>query len=1467
MHTRRFGGVVDGANAPQSLSGKENPVKRVSLSGNPSTTQKSQNDNSSGLSNTQNLKDGQFFIASNGAVYRHYFEEEPRLILGPKGMVNVDDPARIADTTKKRHNLARLKLLIKMRDLVREILHLQQHYSAHSMTKGYDAPWVEKQRHLQEDYNAFVHAYGPVFKYKEVRTGKIDESGLQNIYRDRVNLKKFRKDPDALLLALVENYDDLSRRAVPGAIFSDRLLVAKNEIIDVSSPQEALEHCLSEKACVDIPYITGLLQGDYDEASVAETLVSSGLIYRDPAAYFDDGRAAYVMRDVYLSGNVRAKYDLALRASEQLPEFAHNVNALAGVLPKDLRAGEIDVALGAPWIPVDVIADFAHEELGISSARVFYYAKTHGWFVTGDIEDDQKARQRFGTEFADSKHLLESALNGNKPSIRRRKDDNGYDLDQEAERDLAADRQHRICSHFKDWIWDDPKRRQRISALYNNTFNAIAPGQYDGAHLKFPGAAVNIDPRDIQSNAAWRNIVNGNTLLGHAVGAGKTFSSIWAAMEKKRLGQIEKPGFVVMNHMLGQFTRDFKTLYPASNILVLHEDQLEEDGQKLNVEQRLQKFIKRASDGNWDAVFMTQSAFDALRVSPTVRLQKALDEYLDLAGDYRLAEKDGAPVAMMNIIMRKKTQKRLQVLNVSGFISDSDFENIRVDTPSNELTYAMQIWDDYNLDHHAKKRADKTTWQNFMKDNGVHNGDALFFEDSLIDYLFIDEGHAYKNLPIESRIAGMSNSGSACAVNLDEKLYVLKQKTPDNFLTMMTATYVSNTISEFFVDQYYLQPQLMKDLGIETFDAWAAMFGEMISIAEMVPEGGAYRVVERMARYKNLPELMRMVHSVLDVVTKAQTGQRLPALKGGQPEVIRVEQSPLYKALSKDWQKRAQKIRSGAGADYGAAASNDNMLKIVMESTLASLHPGLLNKALLERLDLDVQNNDNGGKLDALADQVAKRYFDQAGRVYYDESGNPDPLTGSAQIVFSDLGVPKGSHDFSVYEELRKKLVARGLPKDTIQFVHEYGIHKKEELFEKVRSGQCRVVMGSTEMLGTGSNIQKRLSAAHHLDAPWRPMDLIQRNGRVERQGNQNEEYEELYYVVEGSIDVYRWQTIERKSRFIGQIMSADYSIRSFDEADEMVHQFSFIKNIAANDPLMKEKAEIEMKLDAISRVRLGVQEERGRRMIELRDIKKQVKSSQKQLRALKRVQNKMDDLSQGQGGSKTPYPLALGGREYFSAARAGHDLRKIMRDMRPSLRENNGENIKREIGRLYGMPVRLEGWAEIAYKQVKDKTDGEVKPKPEYKYYYKVTIADTQAREVAYSPDDLKDSKDEIKLRAAFKKAKDKKQALSDEFIKRTKCMIKKRNAGLAERLVAPYVHISSEIERGQKDLSALIDRKKYLESILAEPDPDEALYKRLSYRYHEIEDMLENGRRDDGCDCPVSANLNDNTPAYGLG
>jgi len=953
-----------------------------------------------------------------------------------------------------------------------------------------------------------------------------DFSAKYGLINDRANRLAFADDSSYYLLCALEVLDEDGKLERKADMFSKRTIKPHEAVTTVDTASEALAVSISEKACVDMAYMEQLTGKTSEELS-AEL---QGVIFRVPGQAEPDGRPHYVTSDEYLSGNVRRKLRQAQRAAEQDPAFAVNVEALTAAQPKDLDASEIEVRLGATWIDKEYIQQFMYETFKTPPylrdvIEVKYVPYTAEWQVTGKNSvgyNNVAAYTTYGTNRANAYKILEDSLNLRDVRI--------YDTVEDAdgkerrvlnakETTLAAQKQQAIREAFKDWIWRDPERRQALVRQYNEEMNSTRPREYDGSHIVFGGMNPAITLREHQKNAIAHVLYGGNTLLAHEVGAGKTFEMVGAAMEAKRLGLCQKSLFVVPNHLTEQWASEFLRLYPSANILVTTKKDFEKHNRK--------KFCARIATGDYDAIIMGHSQFEKIPISKE-RQERLLHEQIWEITE-GIAEVEASGGERFTVKQLERTKKSLE----------ARLEKLQ-----------------------AEGRKD----------------DVVTFEQLGVDRLFVDEAHNYKNLFLYTKmrnVAGLSTTDAQKSSDMFAKCRYMDEITGSRGVIFATGTPVSNSMTELYTMQRYLQYDRLQELGMAHFDCWASRFGETVTALELAPEGTGYRARTRFSKFFNLPELMNLFKEIADIKTADQLHLPTPQVEYhnivAQPTE---QQQEMVKALS----ERASLVHSGT-----VDPSQDNMLKITSDGRKLGLDQRIINQLLPD---------EPGTKVNQCVNNIMQIWRD----------GEADKLT---QLVFCDISTPQArpakkvakeldnptlhaledavpldepEPAFTVYEDIRQKLIAQGVPAEQIAFIHEANTEvRKKELFSKVRTGQVRVLLGSTAKMGAGTNVQDRLVALHDLDCPWRPGDLAQRKGRIERQGNQNETVHVYRYVTEGTFDAYLWQTVENKQKFISQIMTSKSPVRSCDDVDETALSFAEIKALCAGDPRIKERMDLDV--------------------------------------------------------------------------------------------------------------------------------------------------------------------------------------------------------------------------------------------------------------------------------------------------
>lgn len=968
---------------------------------------------------------------------------------------------------------------------------------------------------------------------KQVELNRLydDFSAKYGLINDRGNRLAFADDSSYYLLCALEVIDENGQLKHKADMFTKRTIKPHEAVTSVDTASEALAVSIAEKARVDMEYMEQLTGKTSDELA-AEL---QGVIFRLPGSVPEGEQPTYVTADEYLSGNVRRKLRQAQRAAQQDPAFAINVEALTAAQPKDLDASEIEVRLGATWIDKKYIQQFMYETFNTPNylqraIQVNYTSYTAEWQITGKnsvSENNVAAYTTYGTSRANAYKILEDSLNLRDVRI--------YDTMEDAdgkerrvlnakETTLAAQKQQAIRDAFRDWIWRDPERRQTLVRQYNEEMNSTRPREYDGSHITFGGMNPSITLRDHQLGAIAHVLYGGNTLLAHEVGAGKTFEMVAAAMESKRLGLCQKSLFVVPNHLTEQWASEFLRLYPSAKILVTTRKDFETHNRK--------KFCARIATGDYDAVIIGHSQFEKIPISRE-RQERLLYEQIDeITGG--IAEVQASGGERFTVKQLERTRKSLE----------ARLEKLQ-----------------------AESRKD----------------DVVTFEQLGVDRLFVDEAHNYKNLFLYTKmrnVAGLSTSDAQKSSDMFAKCRYMDEITGSRGVIFATGTPVSNSMTELYTMQRYLQYDRLQELSMTHFDCWASRFGETTTALELAPEGTGYRARTRFSKFFNLPELMNLFKEVADIKTADQLHLPTPEVEYhnivAQPTE---QQQEMVKALS----ERASLVHSGT-----VDPSQDNMLKITSDGRKLGLDQRIINQALPD---------EPGTKVNQCVANIMQIWRD----------GEADKLT---QLVFCDISTPQAAPSkkaakaldnptlhaleqavpleepepvFTIYEDIRQKLIAQGMPADQIAFIHEANTEvRKKELFAKVRTGQVRVLLGSTAKMGAGTNVQDRLVALHDLDCPWRPGDLAQRKGRIERQGNQNPLVHVYRYVTEGTFDAYLWQTVENKQKFISQIMTSKSPVRSCDDVDETALSFAEIKALCAGDPRIKERMDLDVEVSKL---------------------------------------------------------------------------------------------------------------------------------------------------------------------------------------------------------------------------------------------------------------------------------------------
>lgn len=997
-------------------------------------------------------------------------------------------------------NIERAKLYIEIRDTVRDLLAIQQK----------NEPYVDDKIHdLQIKLNALYDNFNA--KY-----------GLIN---NAYNKQLFRKDVSfPLMLSLEEVKDNKLLRK--SDIFTKRTIRIPEVVEKVDTPLEALSLSVVEKGKVDFEYMSSLT--DMSKETIINKL--KGEIYPVPELSTDDN-IIYQTASEYLSGDIYAKISVAEIEAKNNNIYYDNISALKSAAPTPLKAGDIDIQLGATWIPIEYYQQFMYELFQTPNENradrparyswqmkkkqditIDYSSHTGRWNISNkSVDRSVTVTKTYGTEKRNAYAILESILNLQNPKVNKIIWENGEkktELDIEATK-VAEQRASQIAEAFRNWIFKDPIRRNELVDLYNRQFNCIKPREYDGLAMTFPGMSSSVELHEHQKNAIAHALHGGNTLFAHCVGAGKTFEMIATAMESKRLGLCNKSLFAVPNHLTEQFGADFLKLYPAANILVATKDDFTSKNRS--------KLLAKIATGNYDAVIIGHSQLSMIPISPE----------------------------------RQEKQYKQQIADITQGIEQLKSEN-------GESFQVKQM-----------ERTKKSLEQKLEKLSATKKDNTVYFEELGIDKLFVDEAHEFKNLMCVTKlqnVSGISGKSSQRALELFMKCQYLDEITGGKGVVFATGTPISNSITELHTMMRYLQYDFLKQHGIQNFDNWVSIFGKQKTDYELSPTGDGFKIRTRIAEYANMPELMSMFKQVADVRTSDTIKLNVPEC---ELHIVNTEPTEIQKGMVEELSLRADKVNSGI-----VEPKDDNMLKITSDGRKAALDPRLIDSTLPD---------DPNTKLNQCVSNVLKIY-------------NETSEQNLTQIIFCDLGVPKPKTKdgenlqdseqsmaemdsledcgrFCIYDDIKSKLMVQGVPENEIAFIHSAKTEQqKSELFAKVRSGEIRVLIGSTAKMGTGTNVQDRLIALHDLDVPWRPSDLEQRRGRIVRQGNQNKQVHLYRYVTKGTFDAYSYQLLENKQKFISQIITSKSPARKCSDVDQEALTYAEIKALCTADERIKEQ-------------------------------------------------------------------------------------------------------------------------------------------------------------------------------------------------------------------------------------------------------------------------------------------------------
>ncbi|MBB4189023.1 N12 class adenine-specific DNA methylase/adenine-specific DNA methylase [Sinorhizobium terangae] len=1052
-----------------------------------------------------------------------------------RGLMQMIDGTPVAVTVRKgrsgeglpEKHVRIITKLIPIRDAVREILKAQEA----------DRPWRDLQVRLRIAWSSFVRDFGPI-NHTTVSISDDPETGEVRETHRRPNLQPFLDDPDCWLVASIEDYDLETDTAKPGPIFSERVIAPPAPPV-ITSAADALAVVLNERGRVDIEHIAELLHVDTEK--VVDDLADA--IFRDPA----DG--SWQTSDSYLSGAVRTKLTTAEAAAALDPAFERNVRALKQVQPADLRPSDITARLGAPWIPTSDVVTFVKETMG-ADISIHHMPELGSWTVGArQLGLSAVGTSEWGTSRRHAGELLADALNSRVPQIF----DVFKGVDGErrvlnvVDTEAARDKLQRIKEAFQNWVWTDPDRTDRLARVYNDRFNNIAPRQFDGSHLKLPGASGAFILYGHQRRGIWRIISSGSTYLAHAVGAGKTMTMAAAIMEQRRLGLIAKAMLVVPRHCLAQAAREFLALYPNARLLVADETNFTKD--------KRARFLSRAATATWDAIIITHSAFRFIAV-PSAFERQMIQVELELYEDL-LTKVDNED---------RVSRKRLE-----------------------------------RLKEGLKERLEALS---------TRKDDLLTISEIGVDQIVVDEAQEFRKLSFAtnmSTLKGIDPNGSQRAWDLYAKSRFIETKNPGRALVLASGTPITNTLGEMFSVQRMLGHEALRERGLHEFDAWASTFGDTTTELEIQPSG-KYKPVSRFASFVNVPELIAMFRSFADVVMPEDLRRyvKVPAISTGRRQILTAKPTQAFRSYQTILDARIKAIEKREGP---AKPGDDILLSVITDGRHAAID--------LRLVDPD-SDNEPDNKLNLLVDNAFRIWQETGEHAYVRPDGKPFDLPGAAQMIFSDLGTinVEKSRGFSAYRWIRDELIRLGVPAAEIAFMQDYKkTEAKQRLFGDVRAGKVRFLIGSSETMGTGVNAQLRLKALHHLDVPWLPSQIEQREGRIVRQGNQHDEVDIFAYATQGSLDASMWQNNERKARFIAAALSGDTSIRRLEDLGEgAANQFAMAKAIASGDERLMQKAGLEADIARLERLRAAHDDDLFAVRRQIRDAERDIEISTRRI-------------------------------------------------------------------------------------------------------------------------------------------------------------------------------------------------------------------------------------------------------------
>lgn len=1091
-----------------------------------------------------------------------------------------------------------------------------------------DGPWEQSLKALRRAYDTFTAKHGRVnqFTTVEVEETVEDENGV----RTKVKAERYRypllnvinDDPEWTLVMALETVNEEKGEIKDGHFLTDRVL-APPKPADIRTPGDALLASLNDYGRVNIDAMADRLGVEPDQ--VIEALGPS--IYEEPSG-------KWITSDEYLSGDVVTKLEEAKAAAGNDKRFDRNVAALNDVQPAAITSDRITAPLGANWIPPDVYEAFAKEKLAIRGVKITYERSVNFWSVAATADGFSE----FGTHRVGASEILNGVLNARPLEVwdtLRFPDGSTKRQLNKAETEAANLKRTEMRAAFASWAWTDEKRTARLQDIYNSIYNRVVPRKFDGRHLSLPGTSLKWKVHPHVRTGAWRIVQQGNTYLAHAVGSGKTFTSIISAVEQKRLGLISKPMFVVPNHMLSQFSREFLDLYPAANIMVADEREFHTD--------RRRAFVARAALSNVDGIIITHSAFGLL----------------DLDADFKTA-----------FVNEQLEEMRAALMAVAG--RDKLETNRKGQTVKSRDPTIRQI---EGMIEKLEQRLESMTKVEGKDQNAR-------FDEMGVDFLYVDEAHLFRKLDYHTarRVKGIDPNGSQRAFDLYMKTRWLEEKHPGRSLAMMSGTPITNTMAELYTVQRYLDPETLRKKKLDKFDAWANTFGAERTELEQ-DAGGNYVPVTRFGKFENVPELVSMFREFADVLTSTQLAALLPDTRpkvaGGTRSAVITPLTAPYREIRAQLRDRMETSKNWKPS-FQEPNNPDPVIAIIGDGKLAAIDHRFLDPTA---------DSDPDSKLNRMIDSLIRIHKETADMEFRDKAGKVEPLRGATQMVFADVGFGEGvaaRRGFSARAWLMKRMTEAGIPREQIAFMSDYKkASEKLKLYQAMNTGKVRVLIGSSANMGTGVNAQQRLLALHHLDSPWYPADLEQREGRIVRQGNKNPVVQIYAYSMKGSYDETMWTMLARKQHFIEQALSGDVSVRSVEDVSEESNMAQ-IAAMTSGDPRTLKLAGLKAEIERLYRLWQAHENQQARLRSDKAAFEHRLGFMQRDLPNHEQVAEKVTDIS------GDAFAMRVGDTTFTKRKEAGQALVDRFRALFEQFHEGS-----ETVGAVSGFPLEYQGYKQ----------------------------------------------------------------------------------------------------------------------------------------------------------------------------